>query len=59
MPAISSCWTRARTPLLKLRADSAESLDELLFALMICADDRAIEATYVAGELVYARDTAN
>ncbi len=47
------------TPLLKLRADSAESLDELLFALMICADDRAIEATYVAGELVYARDTAN
>ena len=47
------------TPLLKLRADSAESLDELLFALMICADDRAIEATYVAGERVYARDPAH
>ena len=46
------------TPLLKLRADVAESLDELLFALMICADDRAIEATYVAGELVYERDAA-
>ena len=44
------------TPLLKLRADVAESLDELLFALMICADDRAVEATYVAGELVYERD---
>ncbi|MCY3780742.1 MAG: guanine deaminase [Chloroflexi bacterium] len=44
------------TPLLKLRADVAETLDELLFALMICADDRAIQATYVAGELVYARD---
>ena len=43
------------TPLLKLRADTAESLDELLFALMICADDRAIAATYVAGELVYER----
>ena len=43
------------TPLLELRADVADSLDELLFALMICADDRAIAATYVAGELVYAR----
>ncbi len=44
------------TPLLELRADVAKSLDELLFALMICADDRAIEATYVAGELVYERN---
>ncbi len=44
------------TPLLTLRADVAETLDELLFALMICADDRAIQATYVAGELVYERD---
>ena len=46
------------TPLLALRADVAESLDELLFALMICADDRAIEATYVAGKLVHERDSA-
>ena len=46
------------TPLLKLRADVAESLDELLFALMICADDRAIAATYVAGELVHQREAA-
>ena len=44
------------TPLLRLRADVAESLDELLFALMICADDRAIAATYIAGERVYERD---
>ena len=44
------------TPLLSLRADVAETLDELLFALMICADDRAIQATYVAGELVHERD---
>ena len=44
------------TPLLELRADVAGSLDELLFALMICADDRAIAATYVAGERVYERD---
>ncbi len=44
------------TPLLALRADVAETLDELLFALMICGDDRAIQATFVAGELVYQRD---
>lgn len=47
------------TPLLELRADVAESLDELLFALMICADDRAIAATYVAGELVHERDASS
>ncbi len=46
------------TPLLKMRADVAESLDELLFALMICADDRSIAATYVAGELVHEREAA-
>ena len=44
------------TPLLELRSEVAESLDELLFALMICADDRAIEATYIAGKLVYDRE---
>ena len=43
------------TSLLSLRADVADSLEELLFALMICADDRAIEATYVAGRAVYER----
>ena len=43
------------TPLLELRADVAESIDELLFALMICADDRAVKATYVAGERVHER----
>lgn len=43
------------TPLLAMRADVAESLDELLFALIICADDRAVQATYVAGELLYER----
>ena len=46
------------TPLLELRSEVAESFEELLFALMICADDRAIEATYVAGEAVYLRDSA-
>ena len=44
------------TPLLRLRTDVAESFDELLFALMICGDDRAIQATYVAGTLAHDRD---
>ena len=43
------------TPLLNLRAQVADSLDELLFVMMLCADDRAIEATYIAGEQVYER----
>lgn len=43
------------TPLLNLRAQVADSLDELLFVMMMCADDRAIEATYIAGEQVYER----
>ncbi len=46
------------TPLLKLRSEAAESIDELLFAMMICADDRAIAATYLAGQLVHERDAA-
>jgi guanine deaminase len=43
------------TPLLNLRAQVADSLDELLFVMMLCADDRAVEATYIAGEQVYER----
>ena len=43
------------TPLLNLRSQVAESLDELLFVMLMCADDRAIEATYIAGEQVYER----
>lgn len=37
------------TPLLKLRTDRCESIEELLFALMTLGDDRAIAAAYVAG----------
>lgn len=37
------------TPLLKLRTENCESIDELLFVLMTLADDRAVAATYVAG----------
>jgi guanine deaminase len=46
----------AATPLLKLRNSRAASVEDLLFALMTLGDDRAVRATYVAGNLAHARD---
>jgi guanine deaminase len=43
------------TPLLGRRTARRESLEELLFALALLGDDRAVEATYSAGVLVHAR----
>ena len=45
------------TPALAHRLDSIEetALDERLFALMTMGDDRAVAATYVAGQQVHAR----
>lgn len=37
------------TPLLAQRAARAESVSDLLFALLMLGDDRAIEATYIMG----------
>ena len=47
---------RKATPLLDFRSSYCESLEELLFVLMTIGDDRAVRATYVAGECVYDRD---
>ena len=43
------------TPLLARRTASSDSLEEVLFALALLGDDRAIAATYAAGRLVHAR----
>lgn len=43
------------TPIAARRSQSAESIEERLFALLMLGDDRAIEATYAMGEPVYAR----
>jgi guanine deaminase len=43
------------TPLLQRRTGRAESLEELLFALALLGDDRAIAATYSAGRRVHVR----
>jgi guanine deaminase len=45
------------TPLLALRSERAESIQDLMFALMTLGDDRAVAATYVAGKLAHVRDT--
>jgi guanine deaminase len=45
------------TPLLENRLACARDLEECLAILMTLGDDRANRATYVAGKLVYARDT--
>ncbi len=44
------------TALLKLRSDYANDIEELLFVLMMLGDDRAVRATYVAGNCVYDRE---
>lgn len=43
------------TPLTARRSKATNSIEERLFALLMLADDRAIEATYALGEPVYAR----
>lgn len=43
------------TPLLARRSASANSLEELLFALALLGDDRCIYATYAAGTCVHQR----
>lgn len=45
----------ACTPLLARRTKQLDSLEELLFALALLGDDRAIRATYSAGALVHSR----
>ena len=43
------------TPLLALRTARANSVEDVLFALMTLGDDRAVQATYVAGKPAHLR----
>ncbi len=45
----------APTPLIAYRMQFCESVDEMLAVLMMLGDDRAIQATYVAGRLAHRR----
>ncbi|MDH2434112.1 guanine deaminase [Pokkaliibacter sp. MBI-7] len=44
------------TPLMKYRMAQTRSIEEQLFVLTILGDDRAIRATYAAGQCVHQRD---
>lgn len=44
---------KAATPLLQLRLENARDLHDLLFGFMMLADDRAIEKTYIMGEVAH------
>jgi guanine deaminase len=43
------------TPLMRFRMENTRDIEERLFVFMTLGDDRAIEATYVAGERAHAR----
>lgn len=45
----------AATDVLAQRTDLAQSIEEVLFALIVLGDDRCTVATHVMGELVYKR----
>ena len=45
------------TPVLASRQELSQSLEDVLFSLMILGDDRAIHSTYVAGRKVHERIT--
>lgn len=46
------------TPVLAARHEVSQSIEDVLFALLILGDDRAVKATYVAGRKVHDRQTA-
>ncbi|GBD57514.1 guanine deaminase [Gluconobacter wancherniae] len=48
----------AATPLGRIRSQTAESLSDLLFALVMLGDDRSIAATWVNGRCVHRRDAS-
>jgi guanine deaminase len=46
------------TPVLKSRHELSQSLEDILFSLIILGDDRAVAATYVAGQRLHVKDAA-
>ena len=48
----------AATAVLQSRHALSQSLEDILFSLVILGDDRAVSATYVAGRRLHARDNS-
>ena len=47
------------TPVLAARQELSETLEDMLFALMMLGDDRAVRAVYIKGEKVAGRDRSD
>lgn len=47
------------TPIIEYRMRQVRDLAEALFVQMIMGDDRAVQATYVAGRLLYEKTGRN
>jgi guanine deaminase len=43
------------TPIIEYRMQYANDFEEAMFIQITLGDDRAVQATYVAGELLYSR----
>ncbi len=46
----------AATPVLKSRQEISQSLEDILFSLIMLGDDRAVHATYIAGRRVHCQN---
>ena len=46
----------AASNVIRHRVEHVNSIEELLFCLMILGDDRLIEKTYIQGQLAYSKD---
>ena len=44
------------TPIIDYRMQFTDTIEDALFVQMIMGDDRAIRATYIAGDIAYRRD---
>ncbi len=44
------------TPIIEYRMQYCDNIEEMLFVLMTMGDDRAVRATYIAGNLVYNKE---
>lgn len=47
------------TPLIEHRLQYVKDIEEMLFVLMTLGDDRTVQATYIAGECLYSRESGS
>ena len=50
---------KSASPLLKLRLEDSNEIEDTLFALMMLGDDRCVSRTYIMGEIAYSDNDDN